>query len=148
MFCRCLLCRRVLGCDSDQALPEWSAAEPRNAGDTLPSTYLPVPQLVARAVCGFVQQLSGRRPLTELSCVLQKEAWGTLSSAIQTIFAKEQSKLSYEVLYRNAYNLVLWKVRTCAQAQKDAHSRLPASGSRRPLPAASTAQPSPKGSTP
>lgn len=35
--------------------------------------------------------------------------WAVLDSAIQQIFAKEQSKLSYEVLYRNAYNMVLHK---------------------------------------
>ena len=40
---------------------------------------------------------------------MQEDAWVTLSSAINTIFAKQQSKLSFEVLYRNAYNLVLWK---------------------------------------
>lgn len=35
--------------------------------------------------------------------------WTVLDSAIKQIFAKEQSKLSYEVLYRNAYNMVLHK---------------------------------------
>lgn len=35
--------------------------------------------------------------------------WTVLDSAIKQIFAKEQSKLSYEVLYRNAYNMVLNK---------------------------------------
>jgi cullin 3 len=35
--------------------------------------------------------------------------WAVLDSAIKQIFAKEQSKLSYEVLYRNAYNMVLHK---------------------------------------
>ena len=35
--------------------------------------------------------------------------WTVLESAIKQIFAKEQSKLSYEVLYRNAYNMVLNK---------------------------------------
>eukprot|EP01052_Picozoa_sp_SAG31_P014213 SAG31_NODE_875_length_11316_cov_8.924044_2_plen_826_part_00 len=40
---------------------------------------------------------------------MQDEAWAILSTAIKTIFDKQQSKLSFEVLYRNAYNLVLWK---------------------------------------
>ena len=35
--------------------------------------------------------------------------WTVLDSAIKQIFDKEQSKLSYEVLYRNAYNMVLHK---------------------------------------
>jgi cullin 3 len=35
--------------------------------------------------------------------------WATLESAINQIFGKEQSKLSYEVLYRNAYNMCLQK---------------------------------------
>ena len=35
--------------------------------------------------------------------------WRVLEAAIRQIFAKEQSKLSYEVLYRNAYNMVLHK---------------------------------------
>ncbi|EEB09154.2 Cullin 3 [Schizosaccharomyces japonicus yFS275] len=38
-----------------------------------------------------------------------KESWSVLSSAIQEIFQKNTSKLSFEELYRNAYTLVLYK---------------------------------------
>ena len=42
-------------------------------------------------------------------CDAVLKMWQTLESAILQIFAKEQSNLSYEVLYRNAYNMVLHK---------------------------------------
>eukprot|EP01051_Picozoa_sp_SAG22_P001222 SAG22_NODE_46_length_24705_cov_89.861010_6_plen_146_part_00 len=99
---------------------------------------------------------------------MQKEAWGTLASAIRTIFAKEQSKLSFEVLYRNAYNLVLWKqgeflynsirdtVRThlrarvelIAQQNGELPGRRPPAGWLRTLHAPSAARPLPPAGPP
>lgn len=38
-----------------------------------------------------------------------QKSWTTLKNAIDKIYQKQVSTLSYEELYRNAYNLVLHK---------------------------------------